>query len=265
MAYEYSTLKIEQRERGVWILTINRPEALNALNSTVLTEMSDFFRQLNEIDFESSRALVITGAGEKAFVAGADIKEMSDMSPEAALAFAERGQMIFHELSLLKIPVIAAVNGFALGGGFELALACDFIIASENAKFGLPEVSLGLIPGFGGTQRLTGAVGIRKARELIFTGNMLTATEAKTLGVTIDVVPQAALLTTALKSVETILSRAPLAVAEAKKSIVEGQDLAVTDGLKLEAQCFSHLFSSADTREGLSAFTEKRKPNFVGN
>lgn len=265
MAFEYSTLKIEQRDRGVWVMIIHRPESLNALNSVVLTEMSDFVRQLNEMNFDSARALVITGAGEKAFVAGADIKEMSDMSQDAALAFAERGQSILHELSHLKIPVVAAVNGFALGGGFELALACDFIVCSENAKFGLPEVSLGLIPGFGGTQRLTSAVGIRKARELIFTGNMITAGEAKTLGVTVDVVPLPQLLQTTFARVETILSRAPGAVAEAKKSITEGHDLAISEGLKLEADSFSNLFGSRDTREGLNAFLEKRKPSFIGN
>src|SRR4051812_18323563 len=170
MAFEYQNIKFEHKENGIWRLTLNRPEALNALNSALLNEMADAFRHLAELSFEDVRALIITGSGEKSFVAGADIKEMLDMNEDQAVQFSKRGQSIFHEISLLKIPVIAAVNGFALGGGLELALACDFMIASENAKFGLPEVSLGLIPGFGGTVRLPRAVGMRKARELTFSG-----------------------------------------------------------------------------------------------
>ncbi len=264
MPFEFNSILIEQKERGVWIVKINRPQALNALNSQVLSELADFVRQLNEMNFDAARALVITGAGEKAFVAGADIKEMSDMSPEQAQIFAERGQHIFHELSLLKIPVIAAVNGFALGGGFELALACDYIFASDNAKFGLPEVSLGLIPGFGGTQRLASAVGLRKARELIFSGTMMTASEARSLGVVSNVVPQPELMTTVMAHLDIVLSRAPIAVADAKRCATDGYDLAITDGLKLEASTFAKLFEAQDTREGLSAFLEKRKPNFTG-
>jgi enoyl-CoA hydratase len=264
MGFEYQSIKLEHQENGLWLLTMNRPESLNALNNLLLNEFADACRQLSEMSFEDVKALVITGAGEKAFVAGADIKEMTTMNEDQAMQFAKRGQSIFHELSLLKIPVIAAVNGFALGGGLELALACDFIIASENAKFGLPEVSLGLIPGFGGTVRLTRAVGIRKARELTFTGDMINASQALQMGLVNHVVPLAELIATATKKVEMILSRSPLAVAEAKKSINQAFDLETEKALENEAQIFGTLFNSEDTKEGTTAFVEKRKPVFKG-
>ncbi len=264
MAFEYQNIKIEHKGQGVWQLTLNRPEALNALNSTLLVELGDAFRQLSEMSFEDVRALIITGQGEKSFVAGADIKEMTNMNEDQAMQFAKRGQSVFHEISLLKIPVVAAVNGFALGGGLELALACDFIIASENAKFGLPEVSLGLIPGFGGTVRLTRAVGIRRARELIMSGDMINSAQALQMGLVNQVVPQAELLSTVTKKIEMILSRSPLAVAEAKKSINQAFDLETEAALENEAQIFGALFTSNDTKEGTAAFVEKRKPVFKG-
>ncbi len=264
MSFQYQLIKLESQDNGVWILTMNRPEALNALNSQLLNEMGDAIRQVSEMDFASTKALIITGAGEKAFVAGADIKEMMDLSEDQAEQFAKRGQSVFHELNLLKIPVIAAVNGFALGGGLELALACDFIIASENAKFGLPEVSLGLIPGFGGTVRLSRAIGLRKARELTMSGEMINAQVAMQMGLVNHVVALAELLPTALKKLELILTRSPLAVAEAKKSINQAVDLGTEEALANEAEIFGTLFTSADTREGTKAFTEKRKPVFKG-
>lgn len=264
MNFEYQNIKLEHKENGLWILTINRPEALNALNANVLNEMAVAFRQLSEMGFEDTKALLITGSGEKAFVAGADIKEMLDMNEDQAMQFSKRGQSIFHEINLLKIPVIAAVNGFALGGGLELALACDFIIASENAKFGLPEVSLGLIPGFGGTVRLTRAVGIRRARELTMTGEMINATQALDMGLVNQVVPLKDLYETCLKKVELITSRSPLAVSEAKKSINQAFDLDTEPALENEAQIFANLFTSQDTKEGTKAFIEKRKPIFKG-
>lgn len=264
MNLDYQTIKLEQKDNGVWILTINRPESLNALNMQVLNDMADAFRQMSEVDFETAKALVITGAGEKAFVAGADIKEMLDMSNEQAVAFAQKGQSVFHELNLLKIPVIAAVNGFALGGGLELALGCDFMIASDNAKFGLPEVSLGLIPGFGGTVRLTRAVGIRKARELTFTGEMIKADEALRLGIVSQVVPQSELMMAVNKKLEMIIAKSPLAVGKAKLSINQAFDLETEKALENEAEIFGGLFGSFDTTEGTKAFTEKRKPNFKG-
>lgn len=264
MGNEYQNIKLESKDNGLWVMTIQRPEALNALNSQVLNEMGDALRQISEMGFEHTKALIVTGAGEKAFVAGADIKEMLEMNEDQATQFSKRGQSVFHEMSLLRIPVIAAVNGFALGGGLELALGCDFIIASENAKFGLPEVSLGLIPGFGGTVRLTRAVGIRKARELIMTGDMITATQAMQMGLVNHVVPLVELLPTAVRRAEMILTRSPLAVAEAKKSINQAFDLETEAALENEAQLFAQLFSSQDTQEGTRAFIEKRKPVFKG-
>ncbi|MDG0818205.1 enoyl-CoA hydratase/isomerase family protein [Bdellovibrio svalbardensis] len=264
MDVSYKTLLLEQKPNGVWILTINRPEALNALNSTVLSEMGEVLRQIGEMSYVDARVLIITGAGEKAFVAGADIKEIHELDEEKALTFAQRGQSIFHEFTLLKIPVIAAVNGFALGGGCELALGCDFIYASENAKFGLPEVSLGLIPGFGGTVRMARAVGQRKARELTYTGGMITAAEALTYGLVNKVVPQAELMTTVMKTVDAILSKAPVAVGAAKFSINQAWDMDVEEAQKNEAKIFSELFHTADVKEGTGAFIEKRKANFKG-
>ena len=264
MAFDYQTLLLEQKQAGVWWLTINRPQALNALNSQVLNDMAEVLRQISEMDYETAKVLVITGQGEKSFVAGADIKEMTEMNIDQAKAFAQKGQSVFHELNLLKIPVIAAVNGFALGGGLELALGCDFIIASDNAKFGLPEVSLGLIPGFGGTVRLTRAVGIRKARELTFTGEMIKADEALILGLVSAVVPQAELHATVNKKIEMILVKSLLAVGQAKKSINQAFDLPTEKALENEAEIFAHLFESQDTKEGTKAFLEKRKPNFTG-
>lgn len=263
--FSYKAIHLEMKDNGVWILTIQRPEALNALNAQVLNDMADALRQIGEIDFENARALIITGHGEKAFVAGADIKEISELNEEQAFAFAQRGQSIFHELNHLKIPVIAAVNGFALGGGLELALGCDFIYASENAKFGLPEVSLGLIPGFGGTVRLARAVGIRKARELTYTGDMINAQEALSLGLVNKVVPQAELMNTVLKTVSTILSRGPVAIAAAKRSINQSYELDVDEAQKTEAKYFADLFATEDVHEGTRAFIEKRKPAFKGN
>lgn len=264
MSFDYQNIKLEPQENGIWTLTLNRPEALNALNMSLLNEMGEALRQLSEMDFTHVKALIITGAGPKAFVAGADIKEMIDMNPEQAYAFAQKGQAIFQELNLLKIPVIAAVNGFALGGGCELALGCDFIMASDNAKFGLPEVSLGLIPGFGGTVRLMQAVGLRKAKELTFSGEMISADEAQRLGLVSAVVPQAELMSAVMKKVNMILTRSPLAVASAKKSIMEAYNIEMEKALVNEAKVFSVLFESQDTKEGTQAFLEKRKAEFKG-
>ncbi|WP_415061347.1 enoyl-CoA hydratase/isomerase family protein [Bdellovibrio sp.] len=263
-SFTYKTIVLEQKPQGVWVLTVSRPEALNALNSTVLNEMGEALRQIGEMSYEDARALIITGAGEKAFVAGADIKEIHELDEEKAKSFAQRGQSIFHELTLLKIPVIAAVNGFALGGGCELALGCDFIYASENAKFGLPEVSLGLIPGFGGTVRMARAIGQRRARELTYTGNMVTAQEAHTMGLVNKVFPQAELMAGVMKTVESILSKAPIAVGSAKLSINQAWDMDVEEAQRNEAKIFAELFTSEDVKEGTQAFIEKRKAQFKG-
>jgi enoyl-CoA hydratase len=208
--------------------------------------------------------LVITGQGEKSFVAGADIKEMRGLNPIEAETFARRGQGIFRQIEKLPVPVIAAVNGFALGGGLELALACDFIYASENARMGLPEVSLGLIPGFGGTVRLARAIGLAKAREMIFTGDMIKADQALAMGLVNRVLPQAELLPAAMKTLETAATRGPLAVQTAKKSTLEAFDQEIDLGLKTESAYFANLFSTQDVNEGTAAFVEKRKALFTG-
>lgn len=262
--FTFKTLLLEQKPQGVWVLTVHRPEALNALNSVVLNEMGEALRQIGEMPYEDARALIITGTGEKAFVAGADIKEINELDEEKALVFAKRGQSIFHELTLLKIPVIAAVNGFALGGGCELALGCDFIYASENAKFGLPEVSLGLIPGFGGTIRMARAIGQRRARELTYTGGMITAQEAQAMGLVNKVFSQAELMNGVMKTVEMILAKAPIAVGMAKRSINQGWDMDVEEAQRNEANIFAELFTTEDVKEGTSAFVEKRKAQFKG-
>lgn len=261
---DLKTLKLENLE-GIWILTVARPEALNALNSQVLSEMTSVIQHLDTLSAKEARALVITGSGDKAFVAGADIKEISELTPDKALDFAQRGQNLFQSFSRLKFPVIAAVNGFALGGGLELALGCDYIYASENAKFGLPEVSLGLIPGFGGTVRLTRAVGQRKAHEMVFTGDMITAADALACGLVNKVFPAGQLMAGVLKSMQSIFSRGPLAVAAAKKSMYDAEAVSIADGQKFEAQHFANLFKTQDVREGTKAFIEKRKAQFQGH
>ncbi len=263
MTHDYKTITLNNNE-GVWTLMINRPESLNALNMTVLNEMGEALRFISEMEFADAKALIVTGSGQKAFVAGADIKEMSGLSGEDAVQFARRGQSVFHELELLEIPVVAAVNGFALGGGLELALSCDFIYASENAKVGLPEVSLGLIPGFGGTIKLARAVGLRKAREMIFSGDMVTASEALQMGLVNKVIPPSELLSAVQGRLESIISKGPVAVGMAKKSIQATWDMEIDEAFKFEAELFGDLFLTADTKEGLQAFVEKRKAQFKG-
>lgn len=265
MGFNFKHIKVSS-ENALWTLTISRPKALNALNGEVLDELGDFLRQLSEMEFEHVRGLIITGDGPKAFVAGADIKELSGLDESGATKFAKKGQTVFHELNLLKVPVIAAVNGFALGGGCELALACDFIFASKNAKFGLPETSLGLIPGFGGTVRMARAVGIRKTRELVYTGEMISADEGFRLGLVSKVFETVEeMLAEAKKRMELIFSRGPLAVASAKNSINSAYDLDIEAAQRYEADNFAKLFQSEDVREGTTAFIEGRKPVFKGN
>ncbi len=265
MGFNYDFLRCEQ-EDGLWILTISRPQALNALNTKIIDELGEFLRQLSEMEFDHARGLIIKGDGEKAFVAGADIKELSELSETEAMQFAIKGHSVFHELNLLKIPVIAAVHGFALGGGCELALACDFIVATKAAKFGLPECTLGLIPGFGGTVRLSRAIGIRKARELIYTGEIFSAEEAYRMGLVNQIVDnQEELMSVVKKKFALIFQRAPSAIAQGKLSINRSWDMEVEEAQKFEAEKFSQLFLTNDVREGTKAFIEKRKPDFKGN
>jgi len=243
-------------------ITINRPKALNALNSKVLAELDKTLDRVNED--EEIRVVIITGSGEKAFVAGADIAEMSEMSPLEGSNFSRLGQLVFQKVQDLKKPVIAAVNGYALGGGSELALACDFIYASENAKFGLPEVTLGIFPGFGGTQRLPRLIGKGRAKELIFTGKMISASEAYEIGMVNKVVPLDQLMD-AVKEVATqIAKNGPIAVYIAKNLVDVGYDIPLDDGCLMESRSFGMCCSTEDKKEGMKAFLEKRKPVFKG-
>lgn len=258
---KFSTLEFKCEET-IGLLTINRSQALNALNSQMLSELQNVIKQINgEKDL---RCLIITGAGEKAFVAGADIKEMDEVDSTKALHFSEEGQRTFQMIEDLKIPTIAAVNGFALGGGLELAMSCDFIVAAKTAKLGLPEVSLGLIPGYGGTQRLARYCGKGVARLVTFTGDMYSAEQCANWGLVSLVVEPTDLLSTVMKMATTISKRSPRAVGLAKQAINRGFELTQLEGMKIEAQCFSEAFNSADKKEGVSAFIDKRAPTFRG-
>lgn len=256
-------IEISELEPKIWLAKINRPEALNALNSEVLSDLQEVLTGFSGQVFSKARALIITGAGEKAFVAGADIKQMQNLTPTQAKEFASQGQKILKSFVDLKIPTIAAVNGFALGGGLELALACDFIYASENAKLGLPESSLGLIPGFGGTVRLTQRVGAAAALELMMTADAIDAKTALALGLVNKVVPPAELIAECVKTAKKIQTRGPLAVAAIKHQVQSWKFS--SDLFEKEAKAFGELFGFADTKEGMTAFIEKRKAQFNGN
>lgn len=249
-------------EDGIGLLTINRPKALNALNEATVTEMKDC---VAKIAVNSDiKVLVITGSGDKSFVAGADIKEMAAKNPAEGRAWGIFGQNVFTEIEKLPQPVIAAINGFALGGGCELSCACDFRYASENAKFGQPEVGLGITPGFGGTQRLTRVVGRGYAKELIYTGGMIDAQEAHRIGLVNKVVPQAELMDVVMKVAKKIARNAPVAVQMSKAAINNGVNCDVVTGISYEAEVFGLCFATTDQKEGMGAFVEKRKPAFTG-
>ncbi len=258
-------LVLVERTGAIATLTINRPDKLNALNARVVAELSRAFEALaGSLERgEAVRAAILTGAG-KAFVAGADIAEMAAMTPVEAKRFADAGQRLCHRIEALPFPVIAAVNGFALGGGCELALACDFIYAAEGAKLGQPEVNLGVIPGFGGTQRLMRRVGSARARELVYTGDMVNAEQALAMGLVNAVFPAAELVLRARDAALKIASRGPLAVASAKRVMLHGEGVDLASACELEAQAFAGLFGSEDQRDGMKAFLEKAKPSFQG-
>lgn len=258
----YETILL-QEESGVATLTVNRPDKLNALDSQVLQELAAALDALSEPSREI-RAAIVTGAGDRAFIAGADIAAMSRMTPAEGNAFSALGHSVCDKLEGAPFPVIAAVNGFALGGGTELALACDFIYASEKARFGQPEVGLGLMPGFGGTQRLARRVGLGHARELIFTGDPIFADRAQAIGLVNTVTTPDELMPAARKTARTIASRAPLAVRASKRAILRGADPLLATGCELEIQAFGALFGTDDQREGTSAFLEKRIATFKG-
>jgi len=262
MAYDsFETLKVAV-DGPIATVTISREPVLNALSSTVIAELTSV---VGEIEVSTDvRVVILTGAGDKAFVAGADIAEMASMGPVEARRFAEAGHQLGNLIELAPFPVIAAVNGFALGGGCELALACDFIYAAEGAKLGQPEVNLGVIPGFGGTQRLLRRVGAARARELIYTGDMITAEQALAIGLVNAVHPAAELLPRAREAALKIASRGPLAVAASKRVMLRGESLDLAAANELEAQTFAALFGSEDQKAGMKAFVEKAKPTFSG-
>jgi enoyl-CoA hydratase len=247
---------------GVGLVTINRPQALNALNPEVLIRLREVLLECEGRD--DVGAVIITGAGEKSFVAGADIAAMKEFGPREALAFAELGQGVFGTIEQMSKPVIAAVNGYALGGGTELAVSCDIVLASEKARFGTPEVNLGVFPGFGGTQRLTRLVGKARAKEIIFSGEMFDAPRALAIGLINRICPPEELLDEARNMAKTIMSKGPVAVGLAKRSIESGADLDLDKALLIERTLFAQCFSTADQKEGMTAFLEKREPKFKG-
>jgi enoyl-CoA hydratase len=254
----YETL-LTSLENGILTVTINRPDKLNALNREV---MADLDAVLNEIESNSEiKAVMLTGAGQKGFVAGADITEFLGMSQKEGKALAQKGQDIFFRIENNPKPIVAAVNGFALGGGCELAMACHFRIASENAKFGQPEVNLGLIPGYGGTQRLVQLIGKGRALELLLSGNMIDAQTALQYGLVNQVVLQEELLTKTRSILEVIASKAPLALG---KCIAAANAAYTSTGYQTEVEAFGDCFATEDMKEGTAAFLEKRKPAFKG-
>ncbi|MCQ6279633.1 enoyl-CoA hydratase-related protein [Bacillus sp. EB600] len=258
---EFNTIECTVAE-NVAVITINRSKFLNALNTEVLTELSE---AIDLIDKDSTvRAVIVTGAGEKAFVAGADISEMQNKDVLEAREFSSLGNKIFSKLENLKKPVIAAVNGFALGGGCELAMACDIRIAGNRAKFGQPEVGLGIMAGFGGSQRLARLVGAGIAKEILFTGEIINAERAYEIGLVNRIVDTSEVLEEANKLAKTIASKSPLGVCFSKKAVNEGINLDLERALSLEAELFGTLFSTKDQSEGMSAFLEKREPSFKG-
>ena len=245
-----------EQEGFVGIITINRPKALNALNSEVLKELN---ATLDAVDLENTRALVLTGAGEKSFVAGADIAEMSTLTKAEGEAFGKIGNDVFRKIETFPIPVIAAVNGFALGGGCEIAMSCDIRLCSETALFGQPEVGLGITPGFGGTQRLARLIPVGKAKEIIYGAINIKADEAYRLGLVNSVYPLEELLPAAKKLAAKIAKNAPIAVRACKQAINEGLDLDMDQAIVLEEKLFGSCFETEDQREGMQAFLEKRK------
>ncbi len=258
---EYNNLLVE-KEGAVTTIAINRPKALNALNTEVLAELIDAFQALAK-DSET-RVVILTGAGEKSFVAGADITYMKDLNPLEAREFAILGQGLTSLIENLPQPVIAAVNGFALGGGCELAMSCDIRVAAENAKFGQPEVGLGVVPGFGGTQRLARLVSKGKAKELLFTADVLGAQEALEIGLADRVVPAAELKSFCLNMAQKIVSKGPVAIRLCKVAVNKGLEMDLTNALSYEAEVFSLCFATEDQKEGMNAFVEKRKADFSG-
>jgi enoyl-CoA hydratase len=259
MTYEHLHLSGTEAVR---VVTIDRPARLNALNRAALGELAAVLDALAAD--EALRVVIFTGAGPKAFVAGADISEFEGLTPEEATRYAHLGQAVFDRIESLPVPSIAAINGYALGGGCELALACTFRLVADTARIGLPETSLGLIPGFGGTQRLARAVGRQQALELILTGRQMAADEAVSLGLALRVVPASQLLDEARALAAQLADRAPLALRYAREAVAAGLDRPLADALAAEARLFGLAAATSDMREGVRAFLEKRQPSFTG-
>ena len=255
---DYNFLKTNQ-ENGIEVLTISAPKSLNALNSSILKELDHFLDNISS----DVRVLIITGDGEKSFVAGADISEMQNLNAEEGETFGRLGAQVFRKIETLDIPVIAAVNGFALGGGCELAMACDIRICSDNAKFGQPEVGLGIIPGFSGTYRLAKLVGMGYAKEMIYTGKAIRADEALRIGLVNAVYPQAELMEQAMMMASKIVAMAPIAVKYAKQCINAEYDLDADAAIAYENKMFGQCFATKDQKEGMTAFLTKRKATFT--
>ena len=250
-------------EGAVGIVTIDRPKALNALNSEVLAELDACF---DSIDTNTIRAVILTGSGDKSFVAGADIGEMSKLSPAEGEAFGKKGNDVFRKIETFPVPVIAAVNGFALGGGCEIAMSCDIRICSDNAMFGQPEVGLGITPGFGGTQRLARIVGVGMAKQLIYTARNIKADEAFRIGLVNAIYSPEELMPAAKKMAAAIAQNAPIAVRACKKAINDGLDAKMDDAIVIEEKLFGSCFETHDQIEGMNAFLEKRKEkNFTNS
>ena len=258
---EFQNIKLEKKNQIAYV-TIDRPKVLNALNMATMQELKAAFTDLK--DDAEVRVVILTGAGEKAFVAGADINELAQQSPVSAKEYTHRGQAIIDAIENLGKPVIACINGFALGGGCELAMACTMRLASDNAKLGQPEVKLGLIPGYGGTQRLPRLVGKGLAMQQILTGEMITAQEAHRIGLVNEVVPQAELIARAEAIAAKIIANSPLAIQYAMEAVNRGFDMTLADGLFLEATLFAVCCSTEDKNEGTRAFLEKRAAQFKG-
>lgn len=258
----FENILLEELEPGIFLLTINRPKVFNALNQATVAEIRRA-RDLLEAN-PKARVLLLTGAGSKSFVAGADIKEMHNMSGIQGRDFSQEGLRVFRSLETLPIPVIAVVNGYCLGGGCELAMSCDWIIASENAFFGQPEVNLGITPGFGGTQRLPRLIGRGRTMELTMTGRQISAEEAKDWGLVNHVYKPGELMEKALQTARDIIKKGPVALELTKDTILRGQDMDLDNACALESKAFGLSFSTEDQKEGMAAFMEKRSPEFHG-
>ncbi len=247
-----------------WIVTLNRPSALNALNTSVLKELDLLLEDVAQRSFEECRAIILIGHGDKAFCAGADIKELQELSPEQAYSFSELGKRVFTKLSELKVPVIAAINGVALGGGLELALACDFMIASEKAQFSLPETHLGLIPGFGGVARLVDRIGMAKCKYMVLGAQKISASEAQQMGLVEKVVSIHELLAEAERLATHFSQLGPVALQKCKQLAQSAFSQTYGSVFRQESREFSRIFETRDSQEGIKAFIEKRKPEYRG-